>query len=110
MEIDFAVTGALFSKDQCCQIALDNSILHTLHGKFQQISISGVGKVDIYLSFLRSIETAKFVGKVLRGGLVIIGSSSVIREVIADWLLCNLLLEEICLVQEKYDGGALEPG
>ena len=79
------------------------SVLHALHGKLEQISVCGIGEVDVYLSVLCAVESSEFVGEVLGGGLVVIGGSSVIREVVADGLFSYLLSEKVGFVEEKDD-------
>ena len=86
------------------------SVLHALHRKLQQIGVCGVGEVHVYLSVLCAVESAEFVCEVFRGGLVVVGGSSVIREIVADRLFSYLLSEKVGFVKEKDDRGALEPG
>ena len=83
--------------------------MHTLHGELQEIGVRSVGKMNIYLPVFCPVEAAKLVGKIFRCCLVVIGGSCVVREVIADRFLRDLLFEQVCFVQKKDDRGALKP-
>ena len=84
-------------------------ILHALHRELQQVGVCGVCEVNVYFPVLRAVESSEFVCKVLGSGLVVIGRSSIIREVIADGLFGYFFFEEIGFVEEKNNRGALEP-
>ena len=73
-------------------------VLHTLHGKLEQIGVCGIGEVDVYLSVLCAVESSEFICEVFRGGLVVIGGSRIIREVVADRLFSYLLSEKVGFV------------
>ena len=79
------------------------SVLHALHGKLEQVSVCGIGEVDVYLSVLCAVESSELVCEVLRCGLVIVGGSSVIRKVVANRLFSYLLSEKVGFVKEQDD-------
>ena len=79
------------------------SVLNTLHRKLEQIGVCGIGEVDVYLSVLCAVESSEFIRKVLRGGLVVIGGSCIIWEVVADGLFSYFLPEKVGFIKEKDD-------
>ena len=78
-------------------------VLYTLHRKLQQIRVRGIGEVDVYFPVLCAVESSEFICEVLRGGLVVIGGSSIIWKVVADGLFGYLLSEKVGFVEEKDD-------
>ena len=78
-------------------------VLHALHGKLQQVGVCGIGEMNIYFPVLRAVESSKFICEVFRSGLVVVGRSSIIWEVVADRLFSNFFLEKVRFVEEKDD-------
>lgn len=85
------------------KIALDDSVLTTLHRDLQQVRVGSIGKMDVYLSAFGPVEASEFIGEVLGCGIVVVGCSGVVWEIFRDRLLGKLFLEQVNLVQEKDD-------
>ena len=78
-------------------------VLHTLHRKLQQIGVCSISEMNVDLPVLCAVESSELICEVLRGCLVIIVGSSIIREVVADGLFSYLLSEKVGFVEEKDD-------
>ena len=63
--------------------------------------------VDLLLAI--AVEVAEFVGKELASSVEVVIRSLVVREVILNRAYFELLFEEVDFVEEKDDGGSLEP-
>lgn len=77
---------------------MNDRILYALHRDLQQIGVGGIGEMYVDFSVFGPVETPEPVGEILRRGVVVIIAPGVVREVILDRLVCELLLEKINLV------------
>ena len=59
--------------------------------------------MHIDLTIFGAVEALELGGKILRRGIEVVGRACIVREIVADRLLGDFLLEEICFVEEQDD-------
>ena len=57
--------------------------------------------MNVYFPVLRAVESSEFICEVFGSSLVVIGRSSIVREVIADRFFSYFFFEEVGFVEEK---------
>ena len=97
-------------QDKLLQVPLDDHILYGTHCDLEQVCICGIREMAVDLLFRVAVERAKLVHEVLAGLHPVIRGAVVVGEaVVGDRALCQLLLEQIHLVEEKNERRFGEP-
>lgn len=106
--LGWVVRGYL--QDKLVQVSLDDHVLYGLHGDLEQVGVGGIGEVAVNLLMWVAVECSELVHEVLAGGLPVRWVALKVWEaVLGDWVVCDLLFEEIHLVKEENEGGVGEP-
>ena len=83
--------------------------MDAFHRDLQKIRIGSIGVVDVNFAIWRAVEPSELLRKVCLGCLNVLVSTAVVGELVPDWLVNELFLEEIHLVEEKDNGRLAEP-
>lgn len=84
-------------------VVLDDGVLHTLHGNFQEIRVCSISIMHVDLPIRCSIQPSKLVREIVRRRIDVLGGTSVIGKEVTNGLPDQLRLEKIDLIEEEDD-------